>query len=86
VSSKHKHVAFNFEGGYEYKLIAVDLGKTMDEFAQICADIMVGCEVRPKPGRVLRVRRQEDDEPHPRDMKVRDAGWIEVESVVVYYE
>ena len=85
MSSKHKHVAFNFEGGYEYKLIAVDPEKTMDEFAQICSDIMVGCEVRPREG-VLRVRRQEDDEPHPRDMKVRDAGWIEVESVVVYYE
>jgi toluene monooxygenase system protein B len=82
----HVHVAFNFEGGYEYKLLAVDRDNTKDELAQICADIMVGCEVRPKPGRILRIRRQEDDKPYPRDMRIRDTGWIETEPIVVYYE
>jgi toluene monooxygenase system protein B len=80
-----KTIVFNFEGGYELKLIGVDTDDTMDDVAKACADIIVGAETRPRPG-TLRVRRQEDDEPYPRDMKVGEAHWVETQCVVVFYE
>jgi hypothetical protein len=85
VSGHKLHIAYNFEGGYEYKMLAADPEITMDEFAQLCADTMVGVEVRPREG-TLRVRKQEDKEPHPRDMKISETDWIDAEPVVVYYE
>ena len=80
-----KPIVFNFEGGYELKVLVVDTEDTMDDVAKACADIIVGAETRPKPG-TLRVRRQEDEKPYPREMKVGEADWVDTECIVVYYE
>jgi len=80
-----KPIVFNFEGGYELKVLVVDTGHTMDDVAQACADIIVGAETRPQPG-TLRVRRQDEEKPYPREMKVGDTDWVDTECIVVYYE
>lgn len=79
-------VCFNFERGYEIKVLEVDAEDTMDQVAEKAAQIIVGYEVPPNPGGILRVRRQDEKEPHPRDMKVKDTGWTEMEPLVIYYE
>lgn len=76
----------NFQGDFVLQLVAVDEEHTMDEVAQACAYHSVHRRVKPQPGKVMRVRVQDADEPLGRDVKVKDAGLVPMETVEVFFE
>ena len=76
----------NFEEDFVLQLLAVDTGNSMDEVAAAAAHHSVGRRVMPRPGQIMRVRRQGSAEPFPRDMKVSDAGLRPMECIEVVWE
>jgi toluene monooxygenase system protein B len=76
----------NFEEDFVLQLLAVDTGNSMDEVAAAAAHHSVGRRVAPRPGQIMRVRRQGSAEPFPRDMKVSDAGLRPMECIEVVWE
>ena len=72
----------NFEGDYGMKLLMVDEESTMDMIANQAASALVGVLVKkPKPGSIYRISRHCEDEKLPRDLKVKDAGFIKMEAI-----
>jgi len=75
----------NFQEDFVLQLVAVDTENSMDDVAAAAAVHSVGRRVKARPG-VLRVRRQGEVEPFPRDLKVADAGLRPMECVEIYWE
>ncbi len=78
-------VVSNFVGDFVLQLVPVDTDDTMDEVAAKCAEHSVGRRV-PAQDSPLRVRRQGDPEPFPRDMVLGESGIVPMECLEVYYE
>lgn len=76
----------NFQGDFVLQLVAVDTENTMDEIAAAAAHHSVGRRVAARPGYVMRVRRQGDKVPLPRNMKLSDSGLKPMECVEVIWE
>jgi hypothetical protein len=75
----------NYEGDYGMKLLVVDTVDTMDAVADRAKKALVGVVVKPpRPSAVLRVRRHGERIPLPRDMKVGEANFIQMEAVDIY--
>ncbi len=78
-----------FQGDAHIKVVDVDTEHTFGKLAELCAEHSIGLHVAPQPGRTLRVRRTTDDddaEPFPRDMKVKDAGIGHLDCLDSYFE
>jgi len=76
----------NFEGDFVLQLVAVDTESTMDEVAAAAAVHSVGRRVKPRPGCILRVRRQGAQEFFPRTMKVSESGLKPTETIEIIFE
>lgn len=76
----------NFEGDFVLQLVPVDTEDTMDEVAAAAAVHSVGRRVKARPGCILRVRRQGDDDFLPRMMKVSESGLKPTETVEIVWE
>ncbi|WP_321927511.1 toluene-4-monooxygenase system B family protein [Paraburkholderia guartelaensis] len=63
-------VISNFQYDFVLQLVAVDSGNTMDEIAAAAAHHSVGRRVAPRPGKVVRVRRQGGEQFYARDAKL----------------
>jgi len=75
----------NYEGDYGMKLLVVDTGDTMDAVADQAKRALVGVVVRrPRTGAVLRVSRHGEHSPLPRDLKVGDANFVQMEAIDIY--
>lgn len=78
---------FNFQYDYGIKLVMVDTEDTMDEVARKSAYHAAGKLVKaPPPEAVLRVRVQGERSPLPRDLKVKDSGFVKMECVQILVE
>lgn len=76
----------NFQGDFVLQLVAVDSENTMDEVAAAAAYHSVNRRVAPRPGHIMRVRRQGAAEPLPRDLKLSESGIRPMECVEVIWE
>jgi hypothetical protein len=75
----------NYEADYGMKLLVVDTEDTMDAVAEQARKALVGVVAKPpRPNAVLRVRRHTGGGPLPRDLKVRDARFVQMEAVDIY--
>ncbi|MCC4114982.1 toluene-4-monooxygenase system B family protein [Aromatoleum toluclasticum] len=62
----------NFQYDFVLQLLPVDSDNTMDEIAAAAAHHSVGRRVAPRPGKVVRVRRQGASEFFARDCRLSD--------------
>jgi toluene monooxygenase system protein B len=76
----------NFEEDFVLQLLPVDTDNTMDEVAAAAAHHSVGRRVAPRPGHVMRVRRQGSEELLPRTMTVTESGLMPMECIEVVWE
>lgn len=80
-------LACNFQGDYAMKLLVVDTNDTMDDIAEKAKKALVGVVVKePKAGSVLRVSRHGERAYLPRDLKVADAKFVQLEAVDITVE
>lgn len=63
-------VISNFQYDFVLQLVAVDTENTMDEVAAAAAHHSVGRRVAPRPGKVVRVRRQGGETFYPRTVRL----------------
>lgn len=63
-------VISNFQYDFVLQLVAVDTDNSMDEVAAAAAHHSVGRRVAPRPGKVIRVRRQGGDQFYPRQARL----------------
>jgi toluene monooxygenase system protein B len=63
-------VISNFQYDFVLQLVPVDTDNTMDEVAAAAAHHSVGRRVAPRPGKVVRVRRQGSNDFFPRDVRL----------------
>ncbi|MEW6269786.1 MAG: toluene-4-monooxygenase system B family protein [Thermodesulfobacteriota bacterium] len=77
----------NFVGDYGLKVLLVDAELTIAEVAAEAARQLAGVVVPPvAPGETLRVRVQGRGDTLPDDVKLTDAGLIEMETVEIHRE
>lgn len=76
----------NFEGDFVLQLVPVDTENTMDEVAAAAAHHSVGRRVKPRPGHVIRVRKQGSEELIPRTTKISEAGLKPMECLEFVWE
>ena len=62
----------NFQYDFVLQLVPVDTENTMDQVAAAAAHHSVGRRVAPRPGKVVRVRRQGATAFYPRDARLCD--------------
>ena len=79
-------VVCNFEDGCILTLITVDTAFTMDQVAQEAAEHFAGRMLPLKPDRTMRVRLQDGTAPLPRALTVRQAGWVYLDTIEIFYE
>lgn len=79
-------VVCNFEDGCILTMVSVDTEDTMDRVAEKVAEHFVGRMLRPKPGRVMRVRLQDGEAFFERSAKVSDLGWTQLTTIEIAYE
>lgn len=65
-------VISNFQYDFVLQLLPVDTENTMDEVAAAAAHHSVGRRVAPRPGKVIRVRRQGGASFFPRQARLRE--------------
>lgn len=65
-------VISNFQYDFVLQLLPVDTENTMDEVAAAAAHHSVGRRVAPRPGKVVRVRRQGGEAFFPRQAKLSE--------------
>ena len=65
-------VISNFQYDFVLQLVAVDTDNSMDEVAAAAAHHSIGRRVAPRPGKVIRVRRQGGDRFYPRLAKLSE--------------
>jgi len=75
----------NFEEDFVIQLVAVDTGDTMDKVAEKCAQHSLNRRVKPRPEKILRVRKHEDGTLFPRDMTVAEAGLRSTETLDIIF-
>ena len=72
----------NFQGDYGMKLLVVDSNDTMDSVIDKAKEAVIGVFVKaPKPGTTFRVSRHGCFEYLPQDLKVADAGFVQMEAI-----
>jgi toluene monooxygenase system protein B len=76
----------NFEEDFVLQLLPVDTENTMDQVAAAAAYHSVGRRVAPRPGHIMRVRRQGAHDPLPRAMTVSQSGLKPMECIEVVWE
>lgn len=64
----------NFEGDFVLQLVSVDTGDSMDQVAAAAARHSVGKRVAARPGKVIRVRRQDSKTLFPSDGRIGELG------------
>lgn len=79
-------VISNFEGDFVMQLVSVGTNFTMDQVAEAAAYHTVNRRVRAQPGRTLRIRLQDGENPFSRNTTVKEAGFIDMQNIDVYYE
>ena len=79
-------VSSNFEGDFVLQLVAVDSEDTMDQVAAAAAVHSVGRRVKARPGGILRVRRQGEENFFPRTLKVSESGLKPTETIEIMWE
>lgn len=67
-------VISNFQHDFVLQLVPVDTDNTMDEVAAAAAHHSVGRRVKPRPGKIIRVRRQGSESFFPRQAKLSETG------------
>ncbi|MEH6638136.1 MAG: toluene-4-monooxygenase system B family protein [Porticoccaceae bacterium] len=75
----------NFQGDFVINVVAVDDGDTMDQVAEKCAYHSVGRRVQAQPGKVMRVRRHQDQSLFPRAMKVLESKLRPTETIDIVF-
>jgi len=78
---------FQYDG--HVKTVQADTDFTMDEFAAFCAQFSIGHHVQDQPGETLRVRPttdEDDAEPYPREMLLKDAEPALWDCFDIYFE
>lgn len=75
-----------FQGDFVLQLLPVDTEFDMDQVAAAAAHHSVGRRVAPRPGHVMRVRRQGGAEPLARGLKVAESGLQPMECIEVFFE
>lgn len=75
-----------FQDDFVLQLLPVDTDFDMDQVAAAAAHHSVGRRVAPRPGHVMRVRRQGADTPLGRTTKVAESGLLPMECIEVYFE
>lgn len=78
-----------FQYDCHVRLFDIDEADDMDAVAARCAKHIVGRQVAPQPGKILRVRRTTEEDsaaPFPRDMTVEDARITRFEQLDVYFD
>jgi len=79
-------LACNYEGDYGLKVLYVNSENTMREVADIARQHIAGVFVpEPNEGVALRVRRHGEQELLPDDLKVVEAGFIQLETVDIIH-
>lgn len=76
----------NFQEDFVLQLLPVDTEDTMDEVAAAAAYHSVGRRVAPRPGHIMRIRRQGSEKLLPRTMKVSESGLKPMECIEVVWE
>lgn len=76
----------NFESDFVLQLVVVEETDDMDAVAATCAHHSLNRRVKPQPGRTLRVRIQDAEQPIARDTTVTEAGFKPMETIEIYYE
>ncbi len=71
----------NFQYDFVLQLLPVDTENTMDQVAAAAAHHSVGRRVAPRPGKVVRVRRQGSETFFPRDAKLCETDIKPMESL-----
>jgi toluene monooxygenase system protein B len=79
-------IVCSFEGGCVLTLIPIPVDGTMDEVAATCAEHFAGRMLPRHPHLTMRVRKQGDTGFLPRELKVRDSGWVPLTTIQVAYE
>jgi len=79
-------LAILFEGDFVLKLLPVESEDTMDTLAEKARGVTIGIHVQDQPGKAIRVRKEGNDEPYPRDMTVETAGLTPMDGVNLYFE
>lgn len=74
-------VISNFQYDFVLQLVAVDTDNSMDEVAAAAAHHSVGRRVAPRPGKVIRVRRQGAETFYPRQAKLGETDIKPMESL-----
>jgi hypothetical protein len=80
-------LAINLQGDYGYKVVVVDDDNTVEEVINTSVDQIVGVLVAPFPkGTVLRARQHDNEAPLDNSIKIKDAGFIQMEALQIYVE
>lgn len=79
-------LASHFDGDFVIKLLPVDSENTMDEVAEAAKVNAVGIHVPDRPDRTIRVRKQGNASPFPREMTVAASGLEATECIELYFE
>jgi len=80
-------LACNLQGDYGYKVIVVDDGDTIADVIETTVEQVAGVFVAPFPdGTVLKAKVHGSDEPLADDLVVKDAGFVQMEALIVYAE
>ncbi len=79
-------VVCNFEDGCILTMVSVDTDDTMDQVAEKVAEHFVGRMLRPKPGKVMRIRLQDGERFFARDARVGELGWPALATIEIAYE
>lgn len=79
-------LAILFEGDFVLKLLPVESEDSMDTLAEKASTVTVGIHVADQPDKTIRVRKDGNDEPFPRDMTVEAAGLTPMDGVNLYFE
>ena len=79
-------LAILFEGDFVLKLLPVETEDTMDTLADKARGVTIGIHIQDQPGKAIRVRKEGNDEPFPRDMTVEAAGLTPMDGVNLYFE
>ena len=64
----------------------IETEHTMDQVCEEIAKTSIGFDKNRRSGAPLRVRKQGEEKPFPREMKVADAGVGPMETLEFYYE
>lgn len=77
----------NLQGDYGYKVIIADDGDTIGDVIRMTNEQVAGVLVEPFPeGTVLKARLQDEDDPLDEDLVIKDAGFMQMEALVIYAE